>query len=304
MKIVDIQNGRPIPRIPSERFLSKRAAGTLGSSNSLVSCLVCPDEPCRVFERPSEVGIQEIRVCPVDAINALQPPLEEIVKPECFGCGVCALRCPIGAIDIINSRAIYRDRGGEGQAVTDLEDFLLKRSEMLALSDWAEDEVDQLATRLAERAQALKQSEFYPLVERLFRSLGFDTWLPARGDTSNRIDLLIMVDGLAIPVEIKSKTETPVINVKAIQQALENRIVLESREIRNTDSEFTSLVVGYDYAPERSDVSELVSDIQAAFGIRIGMVTVKALYVLLLRTCVDKSFNPRSTLLHLAGSLS
>lgn len=256
-----------------------------------------------MFSSQSEHIRADIRVCPVDAINPIKHPLDQVIEAECFGCGLCVLQCPIGAIEIVDSRARVRDDLLETQDVEVLDDFEQGREEMLSLINWTDNEIDQIAQKLAESARELRQSEFYPLTERIFRALGFDTWLPARGDTSNRIDLLIIAEGLAIPVEVKSRTETSVINVKAIQQAFENRIVLDERDIRDTNCEFTSLVVGYDYAPDRSDVSELVVDINNAFGVKIGMVSVKSLYVLLLKRFRDKTFNPVAPLLNLVGPL-
>jgi Fe-S-cluster-containing hydrogenase component 2 len=55
-----------------------------------VTCLQCDDAPCA-------------NVCPVDAI--VEEGDSWIVTEDCVGCGLCAVACPFGAIEIVNGRA-------------------------------------------------------------------------------------------------------------------------------------------------------------------------------------------------------
>jgi hypothetical protein len=162
---------------------------------------------------------------------------------------------------------------------------------------------EALADVLYPRAATLFQSEFYPLVAALFSLAGFPAWRPPPGDTSNRIDLILIDREDSVPVEVKSRTEVDAINVKSIQQALENKILLDERELPQAKRDASTLVVGYEHPPIRSGVNELVRDIKAAYGISIGLISLRDLYVLALSRVITGVPIPRETLSRLEGSL-
>jgi len=118
---------------------------------------------------------------------------------------------------------------------------------------------------------------FYPLVANLFCILGFDCRVARGGQNYERADAIILDDKRSIPIEIKSPREESEISVKGVRQALENKIVLLSRNSYPTDRESTSLVVGFNPPNDRSEVHELVEDIRRAFDIRIGVIDFRSL---------------------------
>ena len=86
------------------------------------------------------------------------------------------------------------------------------------------------------------------------------------------------------PIEIKSPGEELYIQVKAIRQALENKVILESRKIYGGSSpDTTTLVVGYYPPNDRAEAGELIQDIKSAFGINIGIIDFQSLIRLLIR---------------------
>ncbi|WP_322080356.1 hypothetical protein, partial [Burkholderia cenocepacia] len=97
------------------------------------------------------------------------------------------------------------------------------------------------------------------------------------GQNYERADAIILDDKRSIPIEIKSPGEEPEISVKGVRQALENKIVLLSRNSYPTDRESTSLVVGFNPPNDRSEVHELVEDIRRAFDIRVGVIDFRSL---------------------------
>jgi hypothetical protein len=126
-----------------------------------------------------------------------------------------------------------------------------------------------------------KKDSFYPLIASLFTAAGLPSNSGAIGDTSNRIDAHIYHPKHSSPVEVKSPTEAGgVITLKAVQQALENKVVLQTRQLETypSEPETTSLVVGYTYPADRSDVGELVSDVRAVFGVSVGLLELRDLY--------------------------
>ncbi len=119
--------------------------------------------------------------------------------------------------------------------------------------------------------------EFYDYIGEILNRLGFNTLVTREGDVNCRFDATIKDSINSIPIEIKSPLEVLEINIKAITQACENKIVLMSRKFFPARPETTSLAIGFEYPPSRSDVYELVDDIHAAYQINIGLIDVATL---------------------------
>ena len=115
---------------------------------------------------------------------------------------------------------------------------------------------------------------FYPLVARLFSLSGFPCEASRNGVNYQRADATITLkNGLLIPIEIKSPGEEVFISVKAVRQAVENRIILLSRQPNQSRRNLTSLVVGFSYPNDRAEVNELLHDFHNAFGFNIGIIS-------------------------------
>lgn len=127
------------------------------------------------------------------------------------------------------------------------------------------------------------QDVFYPLVAALFRIIGYECRISRRGVNYDRADAMIVDTTRSIPIEIKSPGEETEISVKAIRQAVENKVILLSRRQFPTRLETTTLVVGFNAPNERSEVRELVGDVHLAFGFNVGVMDFRTLAGLALR---------------------
>lgn len=120
--------------------------------------------------------------------------------------------------------------------------------------------------------------EFYTEVGHILEHVGFSKVQVSReGDVNLRMDAIIVDSKHSIPIEIKSPRESKEINVKAIRQAFENKIILLSRKFYNTTLSTTSLAIAFDYPPERSDIYELSDNIYEAFKINVGIINISDL---------------------------
>ena len=90
----------------------------------------------------------------------------------------------------------------------------------------------------------------------------------------------ISIGAVPIPIEIKSPGEETEISVKAIRQALENKIIFLSRQQYKTDNETTSLAIGYNLPNMRSEVFELIEDIHNSFNFNICVLSFTDLLVM------------------------
>lgn len=130
------------------------------------------------------------------------------------------------------------------------------------------------------RCKLMKQNEFYPLIAKLL-SIIFDrnAYTPPVGNNNLRFDVIIPDNINSIPVEVKSPTEEEMLSVKAIRQALENKLILLSRKPHNTSYTMTSLAVGFKIPNNRSDVYKLIDDIHNAYGVNISILDLKTIIV-------------------------
>lgn len=168
---------------------------------------------------------------------------------------------------------------GNNQAVN-LGDELRK---MCELNQSAED----AAAEFAQSRESDTQTEFYPLVCRLFGLLGFASETSWAGVHYQRWDAWVDLGGTVAPIEIKSPTEEKTLSTKAVRQALENKVVLLSRGGLNTSADTSTLIVGYQIPNERGDMSLLIENVLKAFNIRIGVIDLRTLSLLAIRAVTE-----------------
>lgn len=145
------------------------------------------------------------------------------------------------------------------------------------------------------------QTRFYPFIATLFRVLGFDASASRPGDNGARWDAIIVDETDSIPIEIKSPTEEQHISLKAIRQALENKVILLSRETHPTRVTTTSLAVGYYLPNDRAEVANLLLDFKTTYGFSIGVIDLETLLKIAVSIVIDGSTFDRKALIELEG---
>lgn len=148
------------------------------------------------------------------------------------------------------------------------------------------------------------QTTFYPLIATLFKIMGFHCSFSRPGDNGARWDAIIDDPVRSIPIEIKSPTEEQHLSIKAIRQALENKIILLSRKTHATTSEVSSLAVGYYMPNERAEVSKLIAAFKATYGYKIGVIDLNSLLSLAVSILVDEKGFDKEKLYSLEGLLN
>lgn len=137
--------------------------------------------------------------------------------------------------------------------------------------------IDKLVDMVMKEHLLDKKTEFYPLVETLFRIIGVDCYKSRDGVNGERWDAMIRDKVNSIPIEIKSPTEEQHISIKAVRQALENKIILLSRKTYNTTEICSSYAVGYYPPNDRAEVADLVASIKETFGYKIAVFDIGSL---------------------------
>ena len=159
------------------------------------------------------------------------------------------------------------------------------------------------ARAFAESRRKDAQSRFYPLVTTLMQLLGFRSSCSRAGVNYQRWDACVWLKGAAVPIEIKSPREELSLSTKAVRQALENKVILLARGALDTRRKMTSLIVGYQLPSERGDMATLIDDIHATFAISIGVLDLRALALLAIRSVTESLSIDESQLAYLRGFL-
>lgn len=281
---------------------SSRDVSALGASNP-TGCLNCPDKPCITFYKTGEMT-EKVAVCPTSAISVIEGE-KVYVNDDCISCGICAALCPAAAIDVVpGTKAVVRAiQVSDLEIIEDVDVYYERREALRRLNFLTPVEINSAVSAFSKQSESLTQKSFYRLVATLFECLDINTFLPPSGDTNNRVDLFLIDEVSSLAIEIKSATETKSINIKSVQQALENRIVLDERRFFNALPDDSSLVVGFEYPNERSGVTELILDIHKTFGVRIGMISIEELYRRVFSYLLRGESFDRSILTKLIGEL-
>ena len=160
------------------------------------------------------------------------------------------------------------------------------REELRAIRE-VHQSAEEAAAAFAQSKELYTQTEFYPLICKLFRLLGFDSENSRAGVNYQRWDGWVKLDETVAPMEIKSPAEEKVISTKAVRQAVENKVVLLARGGLDTSIDTTTLVVGYQIPNERGELSLLIDDVFYAFKISIGVIDLGTLALLAIRAVTE-----------------
>lgn len=139
---------------------------------------------------------------------------------------------------------------------------------------------EELASELLARHRNSSKELFYPFVHSLLNAIGLD----CKGEVA-RFDALIEYEGVAIPVEIKSCTETPVYNLKGVRQAIENKILAYKNK---NDLSYASLLIGYSQPKSAVEIQELIDAAYSELNVKIVVLDMASLVRMCIRVVWDQ----------------
>ena len=244
-----------------------------GAEIGLSTCFRCADTPC--IKQQTEMG-NIYDLCPTNSISRNSESIEFTIDDSCVKCGLCIISCPVGFHGLAgpspaqnSERLSISEVSAEEQVgwLNELEIKLLSSNKSPAL----------VAKEICEGLRTEKAAVIYPLVAAYLRSLGFTSYASNMGDTSSRADVTIVTPVGLVPIEVKSYTEVPQINLHSIQQGLENKLLASRQDQIAEMNNLSSLVIGFDYPSDRTLIIELLADINKAFGVTIGLISLPRL---------------------------
>jgi Fe-S-cluster-containing hydrogenase component 2 len=271
---------------------------TNGDSSTAV-CLHCPDTPCMIL-REGEADSTSLVSFPAEktpqlcAAGAMSIKLDEgvpqIDHERCIGCGICASRCPAGAIflsaekgaDVLPHHSITPAfRAGQGPDDPAFQETFTALANAEHVGVLAE-ESDDLVDRTSEKIKLARRNmgDRFPVhhTRNLFIALGQGASMRRKGNNHMRMDLLLGPPGI----------ERGVVEVEFGQQAaldaprdiLDALAVLQSRYKWPLDT-IVPILVTDELPNKRSGFWEVIRDIRDITGVRIATATTLALHMML-----------------------
>lgn len=261
-------------------------------------CIACPDEPCLQFS-PDEVD-KEARivsatdldrsVCPTGAIGRRGDGLVEVDPSSCIGCGLCVVRCPVGAIwideEVASARVEQLDFASFDQVELAPEEFLERRriiAEALQPESAPFKRADIVASQVDWATPLIQRSDGQHILRLLARNTFLIAAAASRlkrvGDNNAICELLVDIDdGPLLLIEVEPSGET----LDAMRRALAGCAIAIARQGVGPEELAAALVVSR-LPNKRVDYYAVVDDIRSRLGIETYTVPL-ALALLVIRS--------------------
>lgn len=285
--------------------------------NIIGSCLNCPDTPCLKYNEeelsnssfPLFPQDNILNVCPTEAITLDTDTGSPTVEPDrCIACGICASRCPSGAIYFekkiteltlkAESKKQHTFEETVAKVNTSPNDYLKDVTESSFYK--AIDKVNStqsLLLSLPRDGSFIKESEevFEPVYNKivnlkvdaqfpnlLTRNLLIETGVSCsirrKGDVNLRMDaVLSFTDNQKGVVEVEL---APIGILDSPRNMLDNIAVLNSR-YNIEPKELIPLIISMSLPNSRTEFYRVIKDINKVLGIKINSLTIGALFILI-----------------------
>ena len=301
LKIYMLEVGGTIEKI----IFSPGAPGKIhvGNRQILAACIGCTNPACMNFSE-QEISCSRLKnfpydkgtsVCPVNAISwNTESGKVKIDSATCFNCGLCASRCPIGAIYFNGFSFIVNEKMGEDYKVLPpIEKNLIMQLEQIKmLSNIRKQgslvsENKKILFEIKTKLSSLKSQYHNTVTRNLLIGLGNKSAMRRIGDVYTRMDVIYStVDNDFGAVEVEFGKDT----LDASRGILDDIAVLNSRYgVSKNDN--APLVVCVQLPNERQGYWQVVKDIMRVEGIKIRTISICGMMLLL---WYFKSFNPAS----------
>ncbi|HDR7314285.1 4Fe-4S binding protein [Heyndrickxia sporothermodurans] len=274
------------------------------------SCLHCPDTPCLKYQEeelkntsfPLFPQDTSLNVCPTEAITLDVVSGSPTVDPDrCIACGLCASRCPSGAIyfetierPISLSRKIKETVATvntapnkyvrEVEQQSQEETLKIIESNKLLLESLPKEgafieESDEVFKQVYNKIIHIKVDSQFPniLTRNLLIQLGISCSIRRKGDVNLRMDGVLGHPGISAGVlEVEL---APIGILDSPRNMLDNIAVLNSR-YGNEPKTLTPLVVSMSLPNSRTEYYRVINDINKVLDIKINTLTIAALFIL------------------------
>ena len=300
-KEINKQNLGILKEIPNKLILAQGKPGVSCLKNGKkchIGCLGCKNPRC-IFFSEDEIECTQIdsfpndkntNICPVDAItwdDSSGTPL--INSSKCINCGICASRCPVGALYFSNSGKLSINRTQENVEFKNADTTVQKEhsrqiSKLLKVhrSGTLLNASDELFEKIYEKLSKIKSNNHNIVGRNLLIALGCKCATRRIGDVYTRMDAIYSSpNGSFGAVEIEFGRDT----LDASRGILDDIAVLNTRYgIKKANNQ--ALVICLQLPNARQGYWQVIRDVKIVEGIKIETITIGALMYLLWNNCM------------------
>ena len=297
--IVPYKNRSRIPRVsrafrtkPNGILFRPKKNPRLEFGNDVIqktTCLGCHDAPCMQFDKSEIAPWKPIddfpmdpsrEVCPVGAIEiSPRSTVPAINNEKCIGCGICAIRCPYGAISLANEVGTANVQSNDPDNVTvksnekrTSHQFIPKRGK-LGTSNAS------FLVNLSSILDQLGDTERSRLVRNTFLTNGIRIVMRRRGDTNLRMDGILHMPKQKLGV---LELETNATVLESPRALLDDVAVLHSRFDIALDEIVPISILGA-LPNTRTEYYQVIEDISKVLKLQCRTLTIGALFHLVWR---------------------
>lgn len=277
-------------------YSSGRGEVTLrGGLVGVGACLGCYDTPCMVAVPPRFSVQSRLRnfpgdmatdVCPSDAIHLhMSSGLAEVEATKCIGCGLCAARCPYGAISMTaEGTAVVQSDDPSGLTVeapnTPVVHPKVRRKSPIGV--WS-----PKLQGVTDVVGMLPSAQAAQFVRNVLCACGVPSLMSRKGDQNVRMDGVFELEsGTLGPIEIGLGTET----LEPLRSLIEDVAVLHGRYNARV-SQLIPIAVLLTLPSARSEYYRLVTDLKDVTGVRFRTTTLGVLLSLMWQFRILESFD-------------
>lgn len=259
------------------------------------ACMGCSDQPCIRFteeeircpEFPDFSYERNSAVCPVKAIQwNYKNETPEIQIEACIGCGICAARCPFGAIYFSDGRVCvnppsdnrYTQRVPYTSSNIKMQQEQLKIVKNIAWQHRFRQESPQVMKDIYDKFQRVDGRSMIPnlMVRNLLICLGYKCAISRIGDVYTRMDAVyasrVEWDKTKGVIEVEFGRDT----LDASRGILDDIAVLHSRSHIDKDTN-SALVVCLSFPNRRQGYFQVIKDIKNVLDLEIQTISLGAL---------------------------
>ncbi|HRG62946.1 MAG TPA: 4Fe-4S binding protein [Burkholderiales bacterium] len=258
------------------------------------SCIQCNTPSCMMFS-PNEVNNNlienfaadnDLMVCHVEAMswdNTVELPVIDIDK--CIMCGLCAQRCPTGAIFYLDGTLKINYDNENTSTLPFTEENVYKQTNFInKLKETPREgclifENNTILKMIYNKIEQIKKNHFIPekFIRNLMIGLGSNCSSRRVGDVYFRMDAVYSInqDSFGV-IEVEFGSDT----LSALRNIMDDIAVLHSRYSK-CKNENIPIVVCLDLPNMRQGYWQLIKDIHIVENIKVQTISVAALLILL-----------------------
>lgn len=255
----------------------------------LSSCLTCFDTPCMRFTENEVTPFKlagypadkNFEVCATGAITLTKNREPHINSSECISCGVCASRCPVGAIRLADTTAQINLEPNSIFVTTpvlseDINKQDIYKFKSLSSTGYLYEESDFLVEKIFEKLKRYNDKLPNLLARNLLIGAGISTTMKRKGNNSMRMDLILSSEYFQSFAEVEFGQEAV---LDAPRDILDGLAILISRYGWNKQN-IHPLIISDVLPNRRSEYWHIIEDIDKVLNIKVGTITIFLLMLL------------------------